>query len=753
MRRSCLLAVAACAAALLAPPALAGAAPLRAGAAAVDITPRNGGTTLGFVRPDITVKGAHGRLTGRVIVLDDGDTRIALLATDLGFPLDKEGLVARLAPLGFTHETIFYTGTHTHSGPESIAPWQTAQLAAAVREATERLVPARAGWGQVTVPGVARNRSIEAHLANHGIDQFYGEGHPEDDPEGADHGVDRRLRVLRVEGTDGRPIAAWMNFPVHLTTSTPAADVWDADLAGPAEQHLEDAVGGTDRHGEGGLRTQGFVALFNNGSLGDLMPVFDAYNPTAVMDRNGRRIADGAQVAWRQAGRRLRADLPVDVRWTRICYCGQEVEAGRRVAVTPVFGLPFLGGSEDGASIFHEPLATEGRRLPAGTGDPVHGRKIQVAPSEVLDVHEAQPEVHLVRLGDRLLVGAPGEPSVEMGRRFEAAVRPSLPAGVRDAVVVGLTNDYLGYLITPEEYEMQHYEGGHTVFGIWTSLLMRDSFVALSRALRDGAAAPAPTVPGGLGDAAPATPDVGDGGTAGALTAQPQERVERFDVVDLGWTGGAQGADRPVDRPFVSVERQEAGGAWRRVDSDLGLSLLWRETASGRHAARYDVPGDLPAGTYRLRVASARYDLPTRPFAVVADDDLRPLGVTVQRLRKGRTRLVLRAQVPAPDPKRSIRHREMSPQGGRATLRLGRRVLRARWDARLGGWAVVVPRRVKPGTALVLRAGALRDAAGNRNGEAATLRAGEVAAAQWPTNMATGGGRTPGPTGAGTFPP
>jgi len=732
--------------------ASAAAAPLRAGAAAVDITPRNGGTTLGFVRPDITVKGAHGRLTGRVIVLDDGDTRVALVATDLAFPLDKEGLVARLAGKGFTHETIFYTGTHTHSGPGSVAPWQTAQLAKAVELATERLAPARAAWGQTTVPGVARNRSIEAHLANHGIDQFYGEGHPEDDPEGAEHSVDRRLRVLRVERADGRPIAAWLNFPVHLTTSTPAADLWDADLAGPAEQHLEDAVGGTDRHGPGGLREQGFVALLNNGSLGDLMPIFDSYNPTAVMDLHGLRIAGGARKAWGAAGRRLTRTLPLDIRWTRICYCGQEVEAGRRVASTPVFGLPFLGGSEDGASIFHEPLATEGRRLPPEAADPVQGRKIQVAPSELLDVHETQPEVHVVRIGDRLLVGAPGEPSVEMGRRFEAAVRPYLPAGVRDPVVVGLVNDYLGYLTTPEEYEMQHYEGGHTVYGTWTSLLMRRSYVALTQALREGAPAPAPSVAGGLGDAGAASPDVGDGGVAGAMTAEPAHEAERFDVVEFAWTGAAEGADRPVDRAFVAVER-EVGGTWRRVDSDLGLSVAWRETSEGRYTARYDVPGDLPAGPYRLRVASARYDLATRPFRVLPDDDLVPLGLTFARRKGGVTRLELRAQVPAPDPDRAIRFRPVSPQGGRATLRIGRTVLRARWSPARQAWTVRTRRRVRTGTPVVVRAGALRDGAGNINGLAITLRAGTVVAATWPSNMGVGGGRTPGPFGEGSFPP
>jgi hypothetical protein len=501
------------------------------------------------------------------------------------------------------------------------------------------------------------------------------------------------------------------------------------------------------------------------------------------MDLLGRRIAGEAGRAWRAAGERVSADLPLGVRWTRPCYCGQEVEPGRRVSATPVFGVPFLGGSEDGASIFHEPLATEGRRLPAAAADPVHGRKIVAAPSAPLDVHEERPEVQVLRIGDRLLLAAPGEPSVEMGRRFEKAVAPHLPAGIRDVVVVGLSNDYLGYLTTPEEYEMQHYEGGHTVFGTWTSLLARDAFVALTRALATGTPAPAPTEPGGLGSTDPGRPDVGGGGP-GRLLEAPRGEVERMSVVDLRWSGAPNGADRPVDAPFVAVERRQ-GGAFTEADSDLGLAFSWRE-ADGEYRARYDVPPDLPAGTYRARIRSGGYDLRSEPFEIVPSDGLRPLGVTRQvlparkvrkrvrvraRTRRGarrrarpryrvvvrriptRTRLVLRAQHPPPDPARAILHRDRSPSGGRAVLRLGRRRVSAPWSARDGGWVAVVKGVVRDGTGIELEARALRDGAGNTNGEAAGLRVGELAEVRWPPNMGVGGGRTPGVGGQGEFPP
>lgn len=713
-------------------PAASGAQ-LRAGVGIADITPENGGTTLGFVRPDIMVKGVHTRLMGRALVLDDGDTEVALLSTDLGFPLDKDSLVARVKDLGFTHATILYSGTHTHSGPESLSDWQLEQLARAIRRAHASRVPVKAAWASQRVYDVNRNRSIEAHLADHGMDLFYGEGDPTDDPLGAEHARDTRLRMLRVDRTDGRPLAGWIHFPVHLTTSAPDVDIWDTDLAGAAIKHLEEQVG-----------KRGFTAFYTNGALGDLMPRFDSYNRTAVMDLHGWRIATKAWQAWRAAGKRLRRDVDIGVRWTRTCYCGQEVEPGERVDDTPWWGLSFFGGSEDGASIFHEPLSTEGRRLPEDASDPVQGRKIKVAKGLV---HEQTPEIQVIRVGDRLLLDAPGEPSVEMGRRFEAAVRTSLPKGVKEPVVVGLSNDYMGYLTTPEEYQMQHYEGGHTVFGIYTSILIRNSLVALTKALASGAPAPAPDKPAEFGGTNPGEFPSGDGD--GAITVQPAAAVNRFDTVSIEWTGNEKGVDRPVDQPFISVERF-VRGRWRTSATDLGISFIWREE-SGNYRARYDVPASERAGKHRLHIHSAAYDLKSRPFLVRKSRGLRVRGVVAKRGGRKRTRLFVGAQNPPPDPTKAIIWRPTTPVGGRAVLRIGKRRVVARWRERRLAYVATVRGRVKKGKRVkVLK---LRDAFGNRIPRRSRMRVGRVAPLVWPPNIGTGDGRTPGALGQGKFPP
>jgi neutral ceramidase len=706
------------------------AAPLRAGVATADITPENGGMTFGFVRPDIMVTGVHTRLMGRVLVLDDGDTEVALLSTDLGAPFQKDSLVARVHDLGFTHETILFTGTHTHSGPGDLADWQIEQLARAIRSAHEKLAPARAAWGRRRVLDVNRNRSIEAHLANHGLDLFYGQGDATDDPFGEEHARDTRLRMLRVDRADGTPLAGWIHFPVHLTTSGPDGDLWDADLAAAATQHLETAVA-----------AKGFTALYTNGSLGDLMPRFDAYNRTAVMDLHGRRIAARAMKAWNAAGTRLRRNVDIDVRWTRSCYCGQEVEPGKQVDDTPYWGLSFFGGSEDGASIFHEPLSTEGRRLPEDASDPVQGRKIIVSRGLV---HEQVPEIQVARVGNRLLLAAPGEPTVEMGRRFEAAVRPELPEGVKEPVVVGLANDYMGYETTPEEYQMQHYEGGHTVFGLWSSLLIRNSFVALSHAMATGEPAPAPDRPAVLGGTNPGAFPSGDG--EGAIAEEPAESVARFDTISIAWRGSPNGVDRPVDEPFVTLERQ-VGGQWVASDTDLGLAFIWREEGS-EYRARYEVAPYEPPGVHRLRIHAAAYELESQPFMVRRSRALKLRGVL--RRRHGR-RLLVVAQNPAPDPEQSILWRPTMAWRGKAVLRVRGQRVKARWRPRRQAWVARPAHRVRRRARVtILRA---RDKYGNRIAGRPRMRVGALAPLTWPRNIGTGDGRTPGPLGEGNFPP
>src|SRR5581483_9734252 len=101
--------------------------------------------------------------------------------------------------------------------------------------------------------------------------------------------------------------------------------------------------------------------------------------------------------------------------------------------------------------------------------------------------------ITVLRLGDRLVITIPGEMTVAMAQRVRTAVRSALGGlPVQRIVIDGLTNEYMQYFTTPEEYEAQHYEGGSTLWGEYQSYAVLDGLVRLTQALASGAAAPAP---------------------------------------------------------------------------------------------------------------------------------------------------------------------------------------------------------------------------------------------------------------------
>lgn len=205
-RLAALAALVACSAAVA--PAQAQEAPtLRAGVGKADITPKTGYYLGGWTRQDRTSHGQHTRLFSRALVLERGGRKVALVQVDLF--MIPAGMVQhigeRLAGRGFSERNILISASHTHSGPGGYANYPalntaapsletatdpftffglldpgpadpqlyrflTDQIAAGIRRADDDLGPAVAGWGSSEIIGLTANRSVEAHLANHGIE-------------------------------------------------------------------------------------------------------------------------------------------------------------------------------------------------------------------------------------------------------------------------------------------------------------------------------------------------------------------------------------------------------------------------------------------------------------------------------------------------------------------------------------------------------------------------------------------------------
>ena len=94
------------------------------------------------------------------------------------------------------------------------------------------------------------------------------------------------------------------------------------------------------------------------------------------------------------------------------------------------------------------------------------------------------PEVlplQIITIGPIAIIGVPAEISFIAGKRLHNKLKESLKKkGIQEVIISPYANAYSGYITTYEEYQVQCYEGGHTVFGEWTEAAYRTAFSRLA---------------------------------------------------------------------------------------------------------------------------------------------------------------------------------------------------------------------------------------------------------------------------------
>ena len=91
--------------------------------------------------------------------------------------------------------------------------------------------------------------------------------------------------------------------------------------------------------------------------------------------------------------------------------------------------------------------------------------------------------LQLFTIGTVALAAFPFEITTVGGRRLRASLEQRLKEqGIKQVILVPYANGYSGYVTTNEEYQVQMYEGGHTVFGEWTLAALQTKFDLLAKA-------------------------------------------------------------------------------------------------------------------------------------------------------------------------------------------------------------------------------------------------------------------------------
>jgi hypothetical protein len=631
---------------------------LQVGVGRADITSPTGYFMQGWVRSDAVLTGVHTRIQARAVVLKRGNQKLALVAEDLNGIAG--GVVheaaKRLAARGFSDGNVIVSASHTHAAPSGYYPYTTyntvfmtkdtltaqnvsgaldpqlyafevRQLVLAITRADDDLAPGRIGWATTSLTGLTANRSLEAHLRDHGITKAYGEGKVSDDPKGYVDTIDPEVQVLRVDKTvhgKDRPVGMWSTFADHGTVNKFQFGVYNADHHGSATRVVEERIRALG-HVPG---SQDVVNAYGNTDEGDQSAGLTRSGP-AASDLVGRVEAAAMLRAWEVAGKHLTSTPRLATRWTRMCFCGQETGQGPvSKAATP--GLPLFTGSEEGRGPLYDLTHTpfEGDASPVDDPqDPAQGHKVPV-PTGAVGSGSTPNAVPLTvaQVGDRLVATVPGEMTVAMGRMLRGALLLlGQRHGIKAVQLSGLANEYLSYFTTPAEYDAQHYEGGSTMYGRESSVALMQGLQLLTKALLSGGRAAPPYASDPTNGVAATAAPFGTGVSSATARSQPTT-TQRLARATFSWQGAPKGLDMRLGRAFVSVERVGHGTA----ADDLGLQVLWRVDDNGVYSVEWEVPRDAPRGSYRFVVTANHYRLVSAPFAVVPATTLSVVGRTVR---------------------------------------------------------------------------------------------------------------------------
>ena len=211
------------------------AAEFRASVAVRVVTPDPLLPVSGGVGPSHPVTKKEGDLTVRAFVLENGETRVAIVGADfLGFP-SVLGNKARAMVKGIPPENILIGVTHTHSAPDCYGfpdgqggfasdlkylDFVVGKMAEAINEAVSKLQPASLK--------IATGEAKGKIAFNYYADQLY----------------DPRCHVIQAIGADGKPFATLVNYAIHPEVLGSDAGILSPDLIGPLYERIEEKGGG-----------------------------------------------------------------------------------------------------------------------------------------------------------------------------------------------------------------------------------------------------------------------------------------------------------------------------------------------------------------------------------------------------------------------------------------------------------------------------------------------------------------------------
>lgn len=402
---------------------------LRAGAGKVDITPSVGVELSGYgyyLRRN--AENIHDSLYARSVVLDNSSEKIALIGNDL-IGLTEE-TVDRARSLiefktGIKKENIIVCASHTHSGPATAGLMRglgepsteyldvlPIKIANAAIIAAENLKEARIGFGKGKVNNVSYNRGENPNwwieVKRRGT-------------------IDPELNIAYIDDINGEPLALLLNFachPIVIDRQGRNGRAISADYPGYAQRMLEET-------------NKEVVAIFLQGACGDINPKFTwcGFSEAAKI---GESLIKEVMRVRKEIETTAEAEIRIRRQSVALPYNLPDLQEMGKLMAEKIEQSNYYSVGED---------SKEARlsKFCAGWAN------LMFTKLESKSEREMKTELQALRINDTVLVTIPGELFVEFGLK----VKKEVP--YKNVLVVGLANDYVGYIPTEKDYEQGGY--------------------------------------------------------------------------------------------------------------------------------------------------------------------------------------------------------------------------------------------------------------------------------------------------------
>lgn len=377
------------------------------------------------------------------LVLSDGDITAALVTCDLcALPMQQVRYVQRLIEqrTGIPPEHVMINTSHAHSGPlttfnekvpaglQCIVLDLLDGIAESVVQAAAKLVPCQIAAGKGSVQASINRRARNG----------YSDAVTPEAPRGI---VDPDLRVVRIDGVDGTPLAVLTSYACHPVALRPPSHAISADFVCALRETVEPQVGAP--------------LLFAQGAAGNLVPIGPDMEMEERLELTGKML--GTEVL--HVYDSLSAKTPFGS--NPVQSLGEEAhrsskpqrEEASRASGSPV--LPSDAAAEPSSALLA--AASETLLLNPWTDQPPladAGHSHQTFPYLTPPLVDGKVEcaVQALRIGDVAFVGVAGEAFVEIGLTVKA--RSPFP----HTIFLGYTNGCLGYIPTAAAYPAGGYE-------------------------------------------------------------------------------------------------------------------------------------------------------------------------------------------------------------------------------------------------------------------------------------------------------